>query len=132
MRKSCVFVVEDEDVIRHGIVTRLTRQHFLVRDFGSGESVLRFIELHQTYPDVILLDYKMPGISGLETLVIIKSQRPKTVGIILTADRGVVNEEAARNAGVWDVVTKTVELDGLVQIVKDALTVGKVQYEGLA
>ncbi|WP_447969268.1 response regulator [Nitrospira sp. M1] len=132
MRKPCVFVVDDEELIRHGIVTRLTRQHFLVRDFESGESALRFMELHQTCPDVILLDYKMPGMSGLETLAIIKKQIPSVVAIILTVDRGAVDEEIARKVGAWNVFAKSVELDGIVQLVNDALAIKNSSNEGFA
>ena len=127
MSKPCVFIVDDEDVIRRGIVKRLTRHHFNVRDFNSGEALLNFMDSQNEAPDVLLLDFKMPGMNGLETLKEVHKKNPSVSAVVLTAYEGAVNIEAAKTLGVCEVFTKTLELDGLVHIVNGALAIRKLQ-----
>ena len=127
MQKPRVFIVDDEDVLRRGIAKRLTRNHFKVREFDSGEALLSFINLQEEEPDVLLLDYKMPGMNGLETLEAIQNKISPVSTVILTAYIGAVNVETAQKLGVCAVFTKTLEFEGLVQIVNSALANGKLQ-----
>ena len=60
---TVVFVVDDEPVIRTAIVKRLNRQGHFATAYESGEVLLQ--ELERKLPDLVLLDLKMPGISGL-------------------------------------------------------------------
>ncbi|MGB0911301.1 MAG: response regulator [Nitrospirales bacterium] len=127
MEEPLVFIVEDEDVLRRGIVKRLTRHHYNVREFDSGEALLSFIGLKKEKPDVLLMDYKMPGMNGLETLEVIQKNIYSVSTIILTAYEGDVNVEAAQKLGVYAVCTKTLEFEGLIQIVNGALADRELQ-----
>ena len=126
MQKPHIFIVDDEDVLRRGIAKRLTRNHFKVREFDSGEALLSFIDLQEEKPDVLLLDYKMPGMNGLETLEAIQKKISSVSTVILTAYKGAVNVKTAQKLGVCAVFTKSLELEGLVQIVNSALAKGKL------
>ncbi len=126
-RMPCVFVVDDEDIIRRGIVQRLTRHHFQVRDFDSGEALLHFAESQDEVPDVVVLDYNLPGLSGLETLKELKERIPMVTAVILTAYKEAVDIEMARNLGVSEIFTKNVELDGIVTIVNGAVAIHKLR-----
>ena len=124
MRNPRVFVVEDEDVLRRGIVKRLIRHQFLVRDFDSGEALLRFYDVQNEVPDVFLLDFNMPGMNGLETLEAFHKKASSisvVSAVILTAYKGAVDIEKAKSLGVCEIFTKTLEFEGLVSIVNRAL-----------
>ena len=58
-----IFVTDDEPAIRNAIIKRLTRKQHRVVGFESGDALLA--ALRQEIPDLILLDLKMPGLSGL-------------------------------------------------------------------
>src|SRR3954467_9845895 len=56
----------------------------LVGAVGSGEEAIRL--LHQLRPDLVLLDFQMPGMDGIQTTRIIRRNEPGTVVIVISAD----------------------------------------------
>ena len=60
----------------------------LVGVAASGEEAIRL--LPELKPDLVLLDVHMPGLSGLETAPLIRSERPSTVIVLVSADPGSV------------------------------------------
>ena len=81
--RTVVFVVDDEQVIRTAIVKRLIRQGHLATGYESGELLLQ--ELDQKLPELVLLDLKMPGMSGLDVLKHVRQLAPSAIVIMLTA-----------------------------------------------
>ena len=63
---ASIFVTDDDEVVRSSITRRLTRGGHEVRSFDSGEALLAGLD--DDVPDIILLDLKMSGMTGLETL----------------------------------------------------------------
>ncbi len=66
-----VFVVEDDDIIRDLVVTKLTQSGCIPYSTGSGSEAIALAKLYT--PDVIILDLMLPGITGDEILKILKS-----------------------------------------------------------
>ncbi|HAN48520.1 MAG TPA: Fis family transcriptional regulator, partial [Nitrospira sp.] len=81
--QATIYVTDDEPAIRSAIVKRLSRRHHTVTGFESGEDVIRAVTQHA--PDLILLDLKMPGMGGVETLRQLRPIAPQTLIIMLTA-----------------------------------------------
>jgi two-component system response regulator AtoC len=116
---ATIFVTDDEPAIRSALVKRLSKRHHRVLAFESGEDLLQALD-HET-PDVMLLDVKMPGLSGLETLKACRAKAPFALVIMLTAYGTVQDAVEAMKLGAYDFVIKTVDLDGMDQVLDRAL-----------
>ena len=60
-----ILIVEDDDNIRDLLVTLLTEEHYHVLSARSGEQALQLLARHQQRPQVLLLDYMLPGMNGI-------------------------------------------------------------------
>jgi len=77
-------VVDDHPLFRRGVVELLneSKQFEVVQSFGSAEELLE--TLPSTPPDLILLDFQMPGLTGVDALKQLRTKWPKTKFVILT------------------------------------------------
>jgi DNA-binding response OmpR family regulator len=73
-----ILVVEDDKILRRACEVSLVKQGFMVLTASDGEDGLRQAEFSQ--PDLILLDMRMPKLSGMDTLAMLK-QNEKTQAI---------------------------------------------------
>ena len=71
---------------------------------ASGEEALAVLE--EASPDLVLLDFRLPGIDGLETAKRVKEQRPDVKIALVTAYADEVFERAAKEANVEEVIPK--------------------------
>ncbi len=117
--KAHIFVADDEPAIRSSLVKRLSRRHHRVTAFESGEALIKGLD--QDVPDLILLDIKMPGLSGLETLKACRAKAPYSLVIMLTAYGTVQDAVEAMKLGAYDFVIKSVDLEELEQVLDRAL-----------
>lgn len=109
--RAVIFVVDDEQVIRTAIVKRLIRQGHFAVGYESGEAMLQGLE--QKIPELVFLDLKMPGISGLDALKQVRQLAPSAIVIMLTAYGTVPNAVEAMKLGAYDFLIKTVDLEGV-------------------
>lgn len=123
--RATVFVTDDEHVIRTAIVKRLTRQGHFAVGYESGEALLD--ALQHKFPELILLDLKMPGISGLEALKHIRQLAPSAMVIMLTAYGTVQDAVEAMKLGAYDFLIKTVDLEGLDAVTARAIEMLKLR-----
>ena len=103
--RATIFVTDDESAIRSAIVKRLSRRQHLVSGFDSGDALISALD--HNMPDLILLDLKMPGLSGLDTLKAIRPKSPQSLVIMLTAYGTVQDAVEAMKLGAYDFVIKT-------------------------
>ncbi|WP_072621266.1 response regulator [Spirulina major] len=80
-----ILLVEDDELFRLGLVTRLTQEPSLeiVAEAEDGETAIAFV--HQQVFDMVILDVGLPGIGGIETCRQIKQLQPKLPILILTS-----------------------------------------------
>ncbi len=117
--QATVFVTDDELAIRSVIVKRLSRKKHRAVGYDSGDALLKALE-HEV-PDLILLDLKMPGLSGIDTLKKIRPLAPHALVIMLTAYGTVQDAVEAMKLGAYDFLIKTIELDGVEPVIERAL-----------
>jgi DNA-binding NarL/FixJ family response regulator len=79
-----VVVVDDHPVVRHGLMAILRWEHdiVLVGEASDGEEAVRLILEHK--PDVVLLDLRLPKLSGIDVMRQVRTQAPGTRFLVLT------------------------------------------------
>jgi DNA-binding NtrC family response regulator len=116
-----IFVVDDDDLVRTSLARRLRREGFDIREFESGESVIEFLDQVSVAPDAIIMDFKMTGLNGVETTKLIRQRGSSVPVILLTAYPGAMNQDEAQRERVFKILTKTIDLEGLPQVIYDAI-----------
>ncbi len=107
-----VLLIDDEDRFRENLAKQLSNRGFHVLDASNGEDAIKIIR-HEN-PQVVVLDQKMPGMDGIQTLKEIKTLRPE-VQVIMHTGHGSI--ESARVTGKFDVfsyVEKPCAIDDLI------------------
>ncbi len=113
-----ILLVDDEDQFRESVKKQLTVRNYTVSSVSSGEDAIEFI--HQNDIDVVILDMRMPGISGAATLKKIKETSPLTEVIMLTGHATVNTAMKTIKMGAFDYIPKPVKLDVLINKMEDA------------
>jgi CheY-like chemotaxis protein len=107
-----VMVVDDTDHVRRMLRNMLELDGFeVVAEAGSGPDAVSAIDAAD--PDVVVVDYKMPEVDGLETARRIREARPDQVMILYTAFVDPDLEHRAREVGVSVVLGKVEGLESL-------------------
>ena len=108
-------VVDDTDHVRNMLVDMLELDGFeVVGQAASGEEAVALVE--GAGPDVIVMDYKMPGLDGIETAREIRAHRPDQAIILYTAYLDDTLQKDAAAAGVSLCVGK---IEGLTTLERD-------------
>ena len=118
-----IYIVDDEAVNRELLASMLSKQGYLVEQFPEGISVLTRIT--QRVPDLILLDFMMPRMSGLEVCQCIRKQYDsyELPVMMLTARHMIQDIVAALGAGANDYLIKPYHDQELIARVKSQLSV---------
>ncbi|MBO0995582.1 response regulator [Bacillus sp. SD088] len=127
-----ILIVEDQVIVRKGLRMILEQEadFTIIGEAGTGVEALQVME--QAQADLILLDIRMPDMSGIEATKLLKQRWPQVKILILTTFN---DEEAAVETlkdGANGFLLKTSEPDKLIQAVKSCLTGGLVLHEEVA
>ena len=99
-----VLLVEDNERVRNVIRTLLKKSKYSVEVAADGESAIE--KLNQRYFDLVISDYKMAQMNGIELLREIKKSWPATEVIIITAFGTISKGVEAIKLGAFDYITK--------------------------
>jgi DNA-binding NtrC family response regulator len=110
-----VLLVDDETSFVETLSKRIAKRDLNVSTAFSGQEALDRLESGgDSNFDVVILDVKMPGMDGLETLAAIKSKYPNIEVIMLTGHATVENAIEGMKAGAFDYLMKPCDLDLLI------------------
>jgi two-component system, NtrC family, response regulator AtoC len=122
-----VLIIEDEKLIRWSLRQKLEGQGYEVNEAETGSEGL--LALDEGIYDVILLDYKLPDMTGLEVLRALRGQDNDVVVIMITAYSTVESAVDAIKLGAYDYITKPFDMDELLRKVQKALETTKLRRE---
>ena len=125
-----VLVVDDEEPFRILMESELGRMAYSVQCVKSGEEALPALAAHDF--DVVLLDLKMPGMGGMETLNRMKEARVSAEVIILTGHPDIDDAIQAMKLGAYDYLTKPARLSEVEEVLKRAAEKKQLQKENAA
>jgi two-component system nitrogen regulation response regulator GlnG len=118
---SSVFIVDDEPAICWALRKSLESEAHRVQVFSAAEPLLDLIENQRQSPDVILLDVRLPGLSGLEALGRIQSEHPDLPIIVMTAFGDLQTAVDAIHGRAFEYLTKPFDLEIALQSVRRAI-----------
>lgn len=119
MGTPLVMLVDDEVAFVETMVKRLSKRNLKIISAYSGPEALEALEKNQNI-DVVLLDVKMPGMDGIETLGEIKKAHPLIEVIMLTAHATVESAIEGMKKGAYDYLMKPCDIDQLIAKVEEA------------
>lgn len=122
-----ILIVDDDEGLIHFLHRFFVKQGYKVQSCSNGQSALELIAAEQF--DLILLDYKMPGLNGLDTLREVRRTQVKTPVIIMTAYGTTDTAIEAMKLGAYDYLPKPFDRQELQRIAADALEVNRVMKE---
>jgi DNA-binding NarL/FixJ family response regulator len=115
-----VVLVEDNDVFREALelMLEVTPDIRVVAAVGNGEAALEVCP--RVDPDVVLVDYRLPGLDGVETTAGLRSACPGLSVVVLTATAEAGEIQALREAGAVACLTKDRGLEEIVGAIREA------------
>jgi two-component system response regulator FixJ len=135
MKKSVnIYLVDDDEAVRHALVTLLATSGYMARGFDSAKSFLESVDL--TMPGVLLLDQRMEGMSGLELQNELRLRGIRMPIIFITGYGDIPMSVLAMRSGAVTVLEKPFNSHKLIESIEEALasvkklhTVSKLQTD---
>lgn len=126
-RKPRILVVDDEEVARKNLAHILSKENYTVSTAANGMEALK--KMAQSEFDVILTDFKMEKIDGMEILERTKTKFPETEVIMITGYATIDTAVEAMKKGAFHYIAKPFKLDEVREIVAQALDKKSLQKE---
>jgi two-component system alkaline phosphatase synthesis response regulator PhoP len=111
-----ILIVEDDENLRFLVVHRLNAEGYEVSEVGDGDTAEKVILKDK--PDIVLLDWMLPGKQGAEVCESVRNQGFENLIIMMTAKAQDIDKIDAYNFGVSDYVTKPFNMDVLVAMLE--------------
>ena len=124
-----ILVVDDDQSLREFLAITLSREGFEVETAASGPAALE--KVAEVPIDLALVDLKMPGMDGLETLRRLKEANETISVVIVTAFSTTTTAIQALKEGAYDYLIKPFKVDELKLVVQKALEERRLRWENL-
>lgn len=115
-----LLVVDDEEDFLHSIVQRIELRGIEAHGVTGGTAAIEYLSENPGSVEVVLLDIKMPGMDGIETLRRIKESFPSIEVIVVTGHASQEFSRLGRELGAFDYLIKPVRLDTILERIRAA------------
>ena len=129
MEKAKILLVDDETAFLDAMKRRLSKRDFNVETAESGMDAIELLESKHDSIEVVILDVKMPGIDGIETLREIKRKYPMVEVVMLTGHATVSSAIEGMKLGAFDYLMKPAEIDSFTNTVMEAVAKRRQQEQ---
>ncbi len=119
MKGARILVVDDDSSLRRILQMQLEEAGYEVVTARHAQEALARLE--EAAPALVITDLKMPGLSGLDLLRALRAAHPELTVIIITAFGSIETAVEAMKAGAYDYLTKPIDYEQLVLVVRRAL-----------
>ena len=126
MYRYKILIVDDDKLLQNSLDTILSEKYDTLIA-GSGEEALRLLPSHDI--DLVLLDIRLPGINGIETLSRIRQLNGEAVVIMMTAYEDVKSVISSMKLGAFDYLVKPLDIEELDLIIERSLETLKLKRE---
>lgn len=120
---SSILIIDDDDQLRISFEKLLAEEGYTVLSAASGEAGIR--QFKTTKPDLVIIDMRMPGMSGLETFEVIHQMDSRVPVIIMTAFGTTESAITATQMGAFDYILKPFEIPDMLDIIEQAVEAGR-------
>ncbi len=127
MSNERVLIVEDEKLVRWSLKERLKKEDYEVFEADTGGGGLGILK--EELIDLILLDYRLPDMTGLDVLRKTMTDHPETPVILMTAYSSVDSAVEAIKLGAYDYINKPFNHDEMVVTIGRALESSRLRRE---
>ena len=114
-----ILIVDDDPVERDRLGDHFVKEKCDIRMASDGSKALLICERFR--PQVVLLDYYMPIMNGIQVLKRIKAKYPKTKVIMASGEDSLAANRESLKQGAFLYIVKPIDLDKLVEVVRRAL-----------
>jgi signal transduction histidine kinase/FixJ family two-component response regulator len=125
MSRAAVLVVDDDADLRDWIAAELTNRDFSVERASSGRMALE-VQSRRRF-DLALIDLRMPGMDGIETLTALKQRDPDLEAVVATGHATVPAAVESMKLGAFDFIQKPYTLRQLLPLLERALEKSRLQ-----
>jgi DNA-binding NtrC family response regulator len=122
-----ILVVDDERLVRWSLRQKCEEWGYQVVEAEAGEPGLKLAQ-HES-PDLVLLDVRLPDLSGLQILEQLRKNGDACAVIMITADPQLDDVKVALKLGAYDFVGKPLDFDELHVAIKNALEASRLRSE---
>ncbi len=128
MKTECrILVADDEENVRRLLQAVLTREGYEVSVAEDGKAAVRSFQ--KLAPDIVLMDIRMPGFSGLDALQEMRTLRSDAIIILMTAYATVETAVEAIRNGAFDYIIKPFDLNEVKLLIDRALQMRRMKLE---
>lgn len=120
MEKANILLVDDETAFLDAMKRRLSKRGFAIDTAESGMEAIEILEDRHDSIEVVVLDVKMPGLDGIETLREVKRKYPMVEVVMLTGHATVDSAIEGMKLGAFDYLMKPADIDGFSDTVMAA------------
>ena len=117
-----ILIVDDDPQLRKSFIKILSEDGHTMQTAGTGEAGIAVVE--KDPPDLVIMDVRMPGMSGIEAFETIHKIEPSLPVIIMTAFGTTETAIKATKMGAFDYILKPFEIPDILELIEKALQVG--------
>jgi DNA-binding response OmpR family regulator len=114
-----ILIVDDDAEFRSNLVEVLTGAGYRTESAVSAKAAIDLVNVQEF--DIVLLDFMMPKMNGIDALMTLRKARPKTKVIMITAFSSVENAVVAIKKGASDYISKPFKIDELLTTIRRVL-----------